>query len=950
MGIYTRIGSIKGVEESRLASPVEDVESAGLKDHPRRATRSAVIRERLLIGGFAALLYLVWAWTEFPFPSPKPVPKFVADGIKQCDIIAHGPPKKVHFTKDRLVSDRYVPGTGAVWLKNATLWTGENDGEEILRGADVLLDGGVIRRIGHSSDIRELLVTSGNVQEVELNGAWVTPGIVDLHSHQGDSAIPSLNGYDDGNSLKGSVQPWLRSLDGFNTHDQSFNLSIAGGITTSLVLPGSANAIGGQAFVFKARATYENTPSSMQVEPPYRKVAHTNGSIGGWVREPDHWRHIKHACGENPARVYGQTRMDDAWDFRKAYAKGRELKEKQDRWCASPSTQTEPFPLDLEWEALADVIRGNVKVNTHCYEATDLDSFVRVSNEFEFAVAGFHHAHETYLVPDLLKSAYGPEPPAVALFALFARYKEEAYRGSEFAPRILADAGLNVVMKSDHPEPISSRFLIFEAAQAHHYGLNFSQALGSVTTHPAHAMGMDHRLGFLREGYDADVVVWDSFPLTLGATPRQTYIDGIPQIVNPHVVDKPVEAQQVTQSGDYDREAREAVQSRGDPDLHPHESVDDVVFVNVAQLYLSGSVAEQAAGSKVVVRGGKVVCTGECEQDVDKDMPVVDLKGGSLTRGLISVGSPLGLAGIDMEEVTSDGDAYDVTSVAADVLDGILVNAADGISFDYKNQLLAYRHGVTSAVAFPTSSSVIAGISVHYSTSALHPLESGAILNDDGALFIKLDNEDMSVSTKLAVLRRLLLGKAEQDTEVGEVLQKVASGEKPVVVVTDKADVMAGLVRLKRKVAPKMKISLLGALESWLIADDLAKEDIGVIVTPPRGQPLTWSSRRHLPGPPLTSQSLPAYLASRGVRVAIGTDWAWKAPQTRLEAAWIYANNPEVFDKFSALSLATGNLRTLLGLSDDSADDWVAWEGDVFSIQGRVRAVKAPSRARVDLF
>ena len=412
----------------------------------------------------------------------------------------------------------------------------------------------------------------------------------------------------------------------------------------------------GTAYTFKPRWTHENTPQSMQVEPPYLMK---NGS---WERTKA-WRHIKHACGENPHRVYGNTRLDSAYDFRRAYDEGRKLKEKQDLWCGSPATQTEPFPDSLEWEPLADVIRGNVKVNIHCYETVDLNDLVRISNEFKFHIAAFHHAHEAYLVPDLLKQTYGGAP-SVALFATHARYKREAYRGSEFAPKILADNGINVVMKSDHPV-LDSRYLMFEAAQAHIYGLNFSQALGSVTTHSAHAMGLDHRVGYVRQGYDADVVVWDSFPLVLGATPKQTYIDGIPQIVEPHTNPKPEEAQEVFEEGKWDEQIAVTLATRGEPDLSPKKSAKTVIFEGVATLYLPLSAHYNAYGLDatrnetgngiVVVSDGKIQCVGACVVERSPDMEIIDLKGGSIAPGHISVGSYMGLMEIRQETETWDG-------------------------------------------------------------------------------------------------------------------------------------------------------------------------------------------------------------------------------------------------------------------------------------------------------
>lgn len=113
---------------------------------------------------------------------------------------------------------------------------------------------------------------------------------------------------------------------------------------------------------------------------------------------------------------------------------------------------------------MADIIRGNVKVNIHCYETVDLNDLVRVSNEFQFPISSFHHAHEAYLVPDLLRQTWGPVTPAAAIFANNARYKREAYRGTPYAPKILDEAGIKVVMKSDHPV-LDSRFLIYEWVQ-----------------------------------------------------------------------------------------------------------------------------------------------------------------------------------------------------------------------------------------------------------------------------------------------------------------------------------------------------------------------------------------------------------------------------------------------------------------------------------------------------
>lgn len=151
-----------------------------------------------------------------------------------------GPPQDLHI---RTHSDRFEEGTRPVLVKNAKIWTGGKNGTEVIQG-DILMDNGIIKNIGYIQS--RLLESFGErLMVLDAKGAWITPGLVDIHSHIGNEPSPALSGTQGNtNSLKGTMQPWLRSLDALNTHDDSYLLSIAGGVTTSLVLPGSANAIG----------------------------------------------------------------------------------------------------------------------------------------------------------------------------------------------------------------------------------------------------------------------------------------------------------------------------------------------------------------------------------------------------------------------------------------------------------------------------------------------------------------------------------------------------------------------------------------------------------------------------------------------------------------------------------------------------------------------------------
>lgn len=225
-----------------------------------------------------------------------------------------------------------------------------------------------------------------------------------MHSHTGMEPLPELRGGSDGNELSSDITPYVRSIDGFNPLDPQLQVIKSGGVTTSLILPGSGNNMGGEAFVIKHAVGISD--------------GRTNISQIDMLADPErNWRYMKMACGENPKRVYGHvgkhdgpfSRMGEAWYFRHAFERATEYVKKQDDWCTAAdkygaSSMQSYLPQALEWESLAAVLRGQVHVNTHCYTVADLEDYVRYTNEFKFPVRAFHHAHQTYLVPEVSMS------------------------------------------------------------------------------------------------------------------------------------------------------------------------------------------------------------------------------------------------------------------------------------------------------------------------------------------------------------------------------------------------------------------------------------------------------------------------------------------------------------------------------------------------------------------
>ncbi|KAJ7863940.1 hypothetical protein B0H14DRAFT_2736905 [Mycena olivaceomarginata] len=879
----------------------------------------------LALGPLLILIHLYFLPTGFYTRRIHPVPA-------QCLSLNTPLEPPPEFTVTRLAtgSDRFVQGTRPTLIKDAKILTGARNGTEVIFG-DVLLDKGVIVAVGY---IPEHLRLPQDLQIIDAEGKWISPGLVDAHSHLGVHSAPALAGASDGNSRKAPILPWLRSIDGINTHDDAYKLAIAGGVTTAQILPGSANNIGGQAFLIKLRSTAERSTSSLLLEPP--ETLFLNNSRPAW-------RHMKYVSCENPDRLYGQTRMDAAWGA---------------------------FPESLQWEALVDVLRGRVKLSVHCYEAVDLDALIRLSNEFKFPVASIHHAGETYLVPDLLKRAW-VRTCLLAKYTLPTRFqgnvpaiafkKREAYRGSEFASRILADNGLPVIMKSDHPV-LNSRYLMYEAQQAHYYSLNTGLAIASVTSTPAKALGVGWRIGTIAE----DLVLWDSHPLALGATPIQVFIDGIPQLHNASFSSKPDAFQHVPQTPSFEKEVRDTIAHEGLPPLAGRRATGTVSFVNVRSAWVrraDGIRSLADAGETnltVIVHGGRIACAGPsaagaCAEFVSSSaVETVDLRGGALAPGLTSFGSDLGLSEIMLEPSTNDGPVFDpLTVVVPSILGPTTVRAVDGLQFGGRNTLYAYRAGVTTAVVAPQGNGFLQGLGTAFDVGAPHALAAGAIVQDETSLHISLHSGmRASVSTQIAALRRLLF-----DDDASGPWTRVRKGQIPLVIHVDSADIMATVLHLKTAYEAKtpytLWITFTGASEAHLLAAEIGAAHVSVILSPARPYPADWNSRRILPGPPLSTETATTTLLKHGVNVGLGVSADYDARNARFEIAWAALDSNGSIDYSTALALASANIEKALGVKSHTrdADELVVFQsGDMFDFESKVIGIISARKTAVEFF
>ncbi|KAF9388150.1 hypothetical protein CPB97_001526 [Podila verticillata] len=870
------------------------------------------------------------------FEAPGISEAHFAEGVAKCKFIHRKNKHAYPPAESRSSNPRFVNGTAPTLFKNGHIFDGEG---ESFKG-DLLIDRGIIIKVG--GEIRDV---PENTVVVDLKGHILTPGIVDMHSHVGVFSIPFLEGMTDVNEMTSPITPFIRSIDGFNPSDKAREIIVSGGVTSSLVLPGSGNIMGGEAFALKLRKVDTLSVDDMMIE----------------TGVDDKWRYMKMACGENPLRNYREqgkmpsTRLGEGWLLRDQFAKATKLKQAQDDWCSAAKELPRygrhrlatPFPEDLQYESLVAVLRDDIKLNIHCYETHDLEAMVRHSNEYKFKIAGFHHALDAYRVPEILKRAY-MNVPVVATFASKFGYKKEASQSSVNSPKILVDAGIAVAMKSDHPI-LNAQHLIYEAAQAHHFGLSEKQALASVTTVPAKAMGLDHRIGKIAVGMDADLVIWEKHPLVLGAHPLQVYIDGIAQIED---VDETKW-----------REQEEPQEFKKLPELIVPKDKDacstksrDAVFTGIKKILLknmstsSSSLSREEyssnGGLSVVIRDGEVICTGRCEEHAFRDLPVYDLGGeGVVFPSMISAGTiNLGLQEIGQEELTGDGNLGLTTPV---------VKAIDGLKFGGMHMDEAYKAGVLIGVTVPTSEHIVQGISVAFSTGAEDALSNKkAVLKERVALHIAIGQSYKStlfpsISSQIGYLRDSLESALLSHSTPNHFAQ-VVRGQLPLVIEVENRDEMIRLIQMKKDLesqGARLKVTFLGATEAWTVAEHLAEAQIGVILRPLLCMPIMWESQRCLAGAPLTQETGLSVLYKAGVKVGI----AAKEPEDVRQLAWLagWARSDLGLNEKEATGLVSWNLAELVGLST-ATSGLVIYNGDPFEFGAKVAVIVGGGKTGIE--
>jgi imidazolonepropionase-like amidohydrolase len=395
-----------------------------------------------------------------------------------------------------IVADPYpstyksYPGTPTA-LVGATVYDGR--GGRIDNGI-VLFRDGKLQAVGGA----DMPIPEGYAR-IDGTGKFVTPGVIDIHSHLGVYPSPGVEALADGNEMTSPTTPDVWAEHSVWPQDPGFTRALAnGGVTSLQILPGSGNLIGGRA------VTLKNVPSI---------------TVQG-MKFPGAPYSLKMACGENPKRVYGEkgqkpsTRMGNFSVDRQAWIDARQYMD------------GDHAERDLGNDTLEGVLKGEILVQNHCYRADEMAQVIDMSKEMGYKVTAFHHAVEAYKIADLLRE----NDICVAVWADWYGFKMEAYDGIPENAALLANAGTCVVIHSDDENGIQR--LNQEAAKAQADGRRIgidipdAKVIGWFTYNAAKTMGIGERTGSLEAGKMADVVLWNGNPLSVYSRPEKVWIDG----------------------------------------------------------------------------------------------------------------------------------------------------------------------------------------------------------------------------------------------------------------------------------------------------------------------------------------------------------------------------------------------------------------------------------------
>jgi imidazolonepropionase-like amidohydrolase len=411
--------------------------------------------------------------------------------------------EKVVINKNPYPSTYKVLPLQTTLIKNATVLTGTGSRME---NADVLMIDGKINKIGNN------LSAEGAV-EIDANGKWITPGIIDVHSHLGVYPSPSVESHSDGNEMSSPNTSEVWAEHSVWPQDPGFQKARAGGITTLQILPGSANLFGGRG------VTLRNVPSETMQGMKFPAAPYG----------------LKMACGENPKRVYGarkelpSTRMGNMAGYRMAWAEATEYKRAWEKYDADYAAGKNPAApkRDIELDTLKGVLDGDILIHNHCYKAEEMAMMIDLGKEFNYQSGTFHHAIEAYKIADTLAE----NGNCAAMWPDWWGFKMEAYdMVHENAAIVDAVKNSCAIVHSDSASTIQrlnqEAGKVMYRANENGFDIAPELAITWITANAAQSLGLADKTGSLEMGKNADVVIWNQNPFSVYAQAEQVFVDG----------------------------------------------------------------------------------------------------------------------------------------------------------------------------------------------------------------------------------------------------------------------------------------------------------------------------------------------------------------------------------------------------------------------------------------
>lgn len=736
---------------------------------------------------------------------------------------ANEPPKR---EEDRGPDEPFVDVAAELEAsRKPTIRTG---GNAIVRGAKILTvtrgtveKGNILIVDGKIAAVGPDVEARADSTEIDGEGLVALPGIIDTHSH-----LAIQGGV---NEMSLSIVPEVRVKDVVTGDDPAIFRALAGGTTTARLLHGSANTIGGQDAVIKLK----------------------HGLAGRDLVVRDGPQGVKFALGENVTRRSGRfpnTRMGVEATIERAFDEGRAYRA---AWRAYDAARAEGRPAppprrDLRLEALADVVEGKIKIHCHCYRGDEILMLLRVAERYGVRVRSLQHVLEGYKVAAEI-AAHGA---SASTFSDWWAYKVEAYDAIPFNAALLTKAGVPVCIKSDSPELV--RHLNLEAAKTIKYGgATEQQALEMVTINPARELGLDHRLGSLEPGKDADVVLFRGHPLDATSRCELALIDG-------EVWFQRAALDKASAAASKARPPRRVVPSAAAAARARALDIPEgkgVYALTGATVHPVG--APEIGDGTVIVSGGKIAAVGGPATPIPAGATSVDLKGLDVWPGMVDAGSPVGLVEIgSLPETQDNADSAQYqpelrTSTALHADSELIgVTRANGVLAAYVQPSGGVISGqgcvvqldgwVPPEMTLVDRAALNVGIPAYASTNPDSPRSRFAALLGGGPGGDPNARRKEQIEAIKEQFRRALdydkvraaaaarkAAPPAPDPRM-EALAPYARGEKLVLLRADQRVEILDAIKLARDL--KLKAAITGGLEAWKVADELKASGLPVIV------------------------------------------------------------------------------------------------------------------------